>query len=632
MISLLPFHGRQSAPARGGKARATGSLLSAVAALLALALGGCATKFVAVSTDPLRPARTAGWSPGGLSESTRLRVAALGLPRIWTDDPSGALAALEASAGKDLAAQRAVIEVALAAGMRAHTKFLAELLSHHSAAGFYLCAAEHACDCDGMGDPEFQRFCREASRYAVARLAGLREIVRKRGLSIGNELAGPTRRYRIEIRENAPGAIPLSRFHELLAADRFKVVGARELALVEGAGTPMVGRMRGPLGVDAAKQFAVQDGLWLPFTATAQFGPPGPRRDAIFTVYDRRNVETAQIGARRETLAADFSTPFAVRTRELNHENILSLGILGFLRGDQLYDQCGLYPIEIPRTDKIPVVFVHGLISEPNDWRFLHNALLADLTIRQRYQFWAFHYPTSMPVPWSATLLREYLAQVRQRLNPGGRNPKLSHMILLGHSMGGLLARMQIVQGGEQFYGRYFTKPVDRLRLTSSERQTMNDMFFFSPNPDIDEAVFICVPHQGSDLATDWIGRIARTLARLPLTLVQVSFNVLTLNSDALAADVGLKPGTSIDSLSPRGKFIRVLQTLPMSARVKKYSIIGDRGAGGDPWRTSDGVVPYWSSHIEGAPETIIPSNHSGPEHPLCAQKVKQLLEENSPH
>ena len=379
----------------------------------------------------------------------------------------------------------------------------------------------------------------------------------------------------------------------------------------------------------STKQFAVQDGLWLPFTATAQFGPPGPRRDAIFTVYDRRNVETAQIGARRETLAADFSTPFAVRTRELNKENFFSLGILGFLRGDQFFDQTGLYPLELPRTDKIPVVFVHGLISEPNDWRFLHNALLADPQLRQRYQFWVFYYPTSMPVPWSATLLRENLALVRQRLNPGGRNPKLSHMIMLGHSMGGLLTRMQISQGGEPFYSQYFTKPVDRLRLTSLERRTVSDMFFFSPNPDIDEVVFICVPHQGSELATDWVGKIARTLARLPVTLVKVSINVLTLNADALAADVQLKAGTSIDSLSPGGKFMTALQTLPMSPRVKKYSIIGDRGAGGNPWRTSDGVVPYWSSHIEGVPETIIPSNHSGPEHPLCAQKVKQILEEN---
>jgi len=592
---------------------------------LMVAFSGCATKFVAVSTDPLKPAKTAGWSPGELSMSTLARLAALRLPRSWEEDPAAALVALEAGAGKDLAGQRAVIEVALAAGIRAHARFLTD----HSAAGLYLCAAEHAFDCDGLGDSEFQRCCREASRYAVARLAGLREIAQQKGLSLGNDLAGPTRTYHIEIRGNAPGAMPISSFHELLPADRFKISGARELALVEGAGTPMVGKMRGPVGADAAKQFAAPDGLWLPFTATAQFGPRGPRRNAIFTVYDRRNVETAQIGARRETLAADFSTPFAVRTRELNQQNLLSLGILGFLRGDEVFNQTGLSPLEEPRTDRIPVLFVHGLISEPNDWRFLHNTLLADPKIRQRYQFWAFYYPTSMPVPWSATLLREDLAQVHRRLNPGGRNPKLSHMIVLGHSMGGLLTRMQIAQGGQSFYGQYFTKPVDQLRLTASERRTIDDMFFFSPNPDIDEVVFICVPHKGSGLAVNWIGKIANMLARLPLTIMQVSFNVLTLNADALAADVGVKPGTSIDSLSPGGKFEKALQTLPMSPRVRKYSIIGDRGAGGNPWLTSDGVVPYWSSHIDGVPETIIPSNHSGPEHPLCAQKVKQLLEEN---
>jgi hypothetical protein len=599
---------------------------SAVVAVLAtLVFSGCATKFVAVSTNPLKPARTAGWSAGELSANTESRVAALGLSPSWMNDPAGALKTLEAGAGKDLAAQRAVIEVALAAGIRAHGRFLTD----HSAAGFYLCAAEHAFDCDGLGNPEFQRFCREASRYAVARLAGLREIAQQKGLSLGNDLAGPTRIYHIEIRGDAPGTVPLSRFHELLAADRFKIAGARELALVDGAGTPMVGKISGPAGAEAAKQFVVQDGLWLPFTVTAQFGPPGPRRNAIFTVYDRRNVETAQIGARRELLAADFSTPFAVRTRELNEQNILSLGILGFLRGDKTFAQTGLYPIEFPRTDKIPVVFVHGLISEPNDWRFLHNALLADPKIRERYQFWAFYYPTSMPVPWSATLLREDLAQVREKLNPGGRNPKLSHMVLLGHSMGGLLSRMQISEGGQRFYGQYFTKPMDQLRLTAGERHTMKDMFFFSPDPDIDEVVFICVPHKGSDLAVNWVGKIGRLLARLPLTVVQISLNVLTLNAGALASDVGLKPGTSIDSLSPGGKFIRAMQSLPMSPRVRKYSIIGDRGAGGDPWRTSDGVVPYWSSHIPGVPETIIPSNHSGPEDPLCARKVKQILEEN---
>jgi hypothetical protein len=333
-----------------------------------------------------------------------------------------------------------------------------------------------------------------------------------------------------------------------------------------------------------------------------------------------------RIGSRVETLAADFSTPFAVRTRELNRESFFTLGILGFLRGDRYFERAGLYPVEFPRTDKLPVVFVHGLISDPNDWRFLHNALLADPQIRQKYQFWAFYYPTSMAVPWSATILRRELEDARRQMNPGRRNPKLDDMTLIGHSMGGLVSRMQIVDGGQKYYSQYFTKPIDKLRLSKSDRQMMREMFFFEPNPDIKQVVFICVPHQGSFLATNWIGKIGRIIARLPLSVVQSSINLVTLNGDALAAGVQVEPNTSIDSLSPGGKFAAALATLPMNPRVKLNSIIGNRGKPGDPWRSSDGVVPYWSSHIDGVPETIIPSAHPGPEHDACATAVKSIL------
>jgi hypothetical protein len=594
-------------------------------AVLSLAVGGCSTKFVAKSVNPLRPAATAGWDPGELSVSTQARLKALNLARVWSAEPAAAIAALEPAAAHDLEARRAVMEVALAAGIRAHAKFLTD----RGAAGFYLCAAEHAFEGAGQGNAEFQHFTREVSRYAVARLAGLREVAMKHGVQLEPDIVGPTRRYHVDIRANVPGGVAPDAYSELVASDRFKIAGARDLALVEGAGTPMVGKIKGPAGRAAAEALTMADGLWVPLTATAEFGSRGPVRHVSFTLYDRKQVETAPVGGKQVTLAGDFSTPFAVRARELNQQNFISLGIIGFLRGDRTFNDMGLYPLEKPSADKIPVVFVHGLISDPNDWRFLHNALLADPELRRRYQFWAFYYPTSMAVPWSSTRLRQSLTHLHERMNPGGRNPNFNHMVLVGHSMGGLLSRMQIVSGGDAIYARYFKKPPEQLRLDPDARRTLHDMFFFQPNPDIDEAIFICVPHQGSFLATNWIGRIGQTILRLPLTVVKFTAHVVTLNGDALVKDVNLQPGTSIDSLSPGGKFTTILTELPMSTRVKKDSIIGDRGAGGDPWKTSDGVVPYWSSHIEGVPETIIPSTHSGPEHERCAVKVKELLHEH---
>lgn len=594
----------------------------AILAALTVAQCGCATRFVAKPNNPLRPAKTPDWDPGELSPATEQHLASLHLGLSWRQKPAVAIAALEPLAARDLSARRAVIEVALAAGMRAHAKFLTD----RGAAGLYLCAAEHAYDARELGDAVFRDFARKASRYAVARLAGLRELAIDHGVQLGSNIPGPTRSYRIVMRTSTPGTVSINRFKVILATDRFKIRGLENPAITDGVGTPLVGKARGITNAKQSRQFTVEDNLWMPLTATVQFGPPATTREAIFSLYDRKSVETVQIGTRRETLAGDFSTPFAVRTYELNKESMLTLGILGFLRGDLFFDRTGLYPVEFPRTDKIPVIFVHGLISEPNDWRFLHNALLADPKLRERYQFWAFYYPTSMAVPWSSTLFRRELARVRNIVNPGGRNPKLDQMILVGHSMGGLLSRMQISEGGEPIYRQFFKKPVDSLRLSASERSMLKDMFFFSPNPDIQEVIFICVPHQGSDLATNWIGRLARTLARLPMKVVKTSTNVLTLNADAIAADVSVLPGTSIDSLNPNGKFVDMLKKAPMKPRVTKYSIIGDRGKPGPLEKSSDGVVPYWSSHIDGVPETIIPSTHSGPEYPECAAKVKELL------
>jgi hypothetical protein len=596
----------------------------ALAFLAGVVLGssGCATRFIAKSNNPLKPAATRGWDPGELSEPTRARLASLGFVHSWRENPAIAIASLERKAPSEFSARRAVIEVALAAGIRAEAKFL----TNRGAAGLYLCAAEHAWDGINRRDAESQEFLTTAGRYALSRLANLREIAVDHGLEMRPEIAGPTRSYHVKVRDDLPGSVRIDQFKKLLPVDRFRVVGARESALVEGVGAPLVGKLRGPPASVAVRDLKLVDDSWLALTATVEFGPPAPVRRATFTVYDRKHVETVAMGPHRETLAADFSTPFAVRVRELQRENYITLGILGFLRGDRYFESTGLYPQEFPRGDKIPVVFVHGLISDPTDWRFLHNALLADPEIRQHYQFWAFNYPTSMAVPWSSNLLRRDLERAQKKMNASGEGTKIKQMVLIGHSMGGLLSRMQISKSTPEYYHSYFRKPIDQLRLTEEQRATMHSMYEFSPNEDVSEVIFICVPHRGSELATNWVGAVGRMLARLPLTILKTSLDVLTLNADALASDVRIAPNTSIDSLDPEGKFVKSLQFVPMSDRVEKHSIIGDRGNAGDLAKSSDGVVPYWSSHLDGVPETIIPSNHSGPEHEKCASVVKELL------
>ena len=57
--------------------------------------------------------------------------------------------------------------------------------------------------------------------------------------------------------------------------------------------------------------------------------------------------------------------------------------------------------------------------------------------------------------------------------------------------------------------------------------------------------------------------------------------------------------------------------------------MIGDRGRGDAP-NSSDGVVPYWSSHLDGAQsERIVPSGHPGHQNKQGMEEVDRILRLN---
>jgi hypothetical protein len=61
----------------------------------------------------------------------------------------------------------------------------------------------------------------------------------------------------------------------------------------------------------------------------------------------------------------------------------------------------------------------------------------------------------------------------------------------------------------------------------------------------------------------------------------------------------------------------------------RKRVIIGDRGRGDTP-NSSDGVVPYWSSHLAGAQsELIVNSDHGAQYNPQAIREVERILKLN---
>ena len=95
---------------------------------------------------------------------------------------------------------------------------------------------------------------------------------------------------------------------------------------------------------------------------------------------------------------------------------------------------------------KIPVVMVHGLMSSPLAWIPMLNELLREPDIQQHYQFMLYLYPTGMPVPIAASGLRDSLEEARRQFNPNNADPAFGKMVLVGHSMGGLLSHAIVVE------------------------------------------------------------------------------------------------------------------------------------------------------------------------------------------
>jgi hypothetical protein len=323
-------------------------------------------------------------------------------------------------------------------------------------------------------------------------------------------------------------------------------------------------------------------------------------------------------------LAYDLTAPIEM---QLRNKFVLGLGFMGLLSPEKAKERAGIFATQPYDRNKIPVLFVHGLNSDPHIWEDALNAVVGDPVLRTRYQLWYFIYPTGMGVPASARLLRKDLVETRRKFDPNNDDPGFNNMVIVGHSMGGILAHMQVIDSGDDFRKAYFTKPIDQLNFTPENRAIIQEGLYFSHLPWITREIYVATPHRGSKLADLGIVRLLLRLIRLPLAAVSLTTQVLTLNPDAINPDLRqfTSLGTNgVQTLSPKHPYFKALDGRPILAPY--HSIIGDRGRGDTP-NSSDGIVPYWSSHIDGAQsEVIVPGRHSCTELPQTVEEIRRIL------
>jgi pimeloyl-ACP methyl ester carboxylesterase len=296
--------------------------------------------------------------------------------------------------------------------------------------------------------------------------------------------------------------------------------------------------------------------------------------------------------------------------------------------GDRVPD--GLLLLHPHRPGAIPVVLVHGTASSPARWADLVNELEADPRLWSRYQIWLFIYNTGNPVGYSAGLLRSALENAVRELDPAGTDPALRQMVVIGHSQGGLLAKLTAVDSGTRFWDDFVRVPIDELRVSDSTRETLRRSSFFTPLPFVKRVVFICTPHGGSYLAGMSFARLVSDLVRLPTNLMKLSLELATIDRSALVVrQLGRLP-TSIDNMTPGNPFIQTLGSLPVAEGIASNSIIAVKGDG-PLEHASDGVVAYTSAHVSGVQsEKIVRSGHSAQGAPATIEEVRRILLEHA--
>ena len=277
--------------------------------------------------------------------------------------------------------------------------------------------------------------------------------------------------------------------------------------------------------------------------------------------------------------------------------------------------------------NKIPILLVHGLQTTPFTFLQLVNALESDPEIARRFQFWHFYYSTGTPVLLNALRLREELERTVHLVDPKDADFATHHIVVLGHSMGGLIAHTLVSSSGDRLWSSLFTVPPKQLRGNPEMAQRLQRAFFFRRNPRVVRAIFVATPHHGAAMADSWIGGLAKSLIRLPDKLQTGLTDIAKKNAEVQTAEATAffkeLNFTSVHMLSPHDPMLIALARLPIG--VPFHSIMGEKhnGAG------SEGVVRYASSHLDGAnSELIVRSGHNAFNNPEARGEVIRVLRE----
>jgi pimeloyl-ACP methyl ester carboxylesterase len=404
-----------------------------------------------------------------------------------------------------------------------------------------------------------------------------------------------------------------------------------------GIGASLVAGLTRDRTVSASQRAFIARGWKVPVTALLRFDDARASLasgilHARLDLFAENVADRVEIGSKSVPLEYEPSSALA---HTLEGSRIWEFELAGFFATQMgLKQKSEIVFVQPHRKGRIPVVLVHGTASSIGRWADVVNELQADETLRDRIEPWLFTYHTGNPIAVSAGELRRGIRDAVARLDPEGRDPALRRMVVIGHSQGGLLAKMTVLSSGDALWrlasSRSYSEIADRLRPET--RRVVEQALFFDPSPSVARVVFVATPHRGSDLVGGFVQAVMQRLISLPLDLLSAGSDL----QSALLGDPDARLHHAVDGLprstdqmSAGNPFLETLLELPMSPSVVTHSIIATDGEG-RLQDLGDGVVRYDSAHLDGvASELVVRSGHSTQSHPQTILELRRILREH---
>lgn len=301
------------------------------------------------------------------------------------------------------------------------------------------------------------------------------------------------------------------------------------------------------------------------------------------------------------------------------------------LLGSEVSRRAGLYLLDDFDPGKRPIVMIHGLGSSTLAWARLSNELRGSPELRASFQVWHVLYHANAPMIVIRRRVQRYLDDAWSALDPEGQAPARSGMVLVGHSLGGVIARMLCVESGDALWSTAFTVPPQTVQASVVDGAELESVFRYQPYPGVSRAIFMAAPHKGSPNADLLLGRLFRALigGRSPeiQALSRFARDHPEMVHEALRATYQHARVNSISSLQTWQPIRRAGESLMPASGIPYHTIAGFLPGDGP---ASDGAVPLSSALLPGAASTlVVRSGHDVYDNDQAVAEVLRILRED---